>query len=171
MASIIEELVVALEGELVLYEKLIPLAEKKTVAIIENDLERLSEVTKGEQQILDDLTLLEAKREKSVTNICDVLNYRESGIDLDRIIGILDKQPKEQGKLRSLHTELKIVTNRLKEINLNNKSLIEESLDMIEFSMNLIQSTRMSPGGNNYNKSASIMDASVSRTGMFDAKQ
>ncbi|MCI8307536.1 MAG: flagellar protein FlgN [Lachnospiraceae bacterium] len=171
MASIIDELISALEGELVLYDKLIPLAESKAVAIIENDLERLSEVTQDEQNLLDEITLFENKREKSVKNIKDVLNRREEDINLDKIIGFLEKQPEEQGRLKAVQKELRAVTDRLRHINLQNKSLIEESLDMIEFSMNLMQSTRMAPENNNYNKRASFSDASVSHTGMFDAKQ
>lgn len=171
MASIIEELISTLEAERVLYEKLIPLAERKSVVIIENNLEGLSDVTEKEQILLDELTLLENKRERCVYNIKDVLNKMNETMNLEKIIGFLGKQPVEQNRLRKVHEQLKDVTSRLKELNLQNKSLIEESLDMIEFSMNFIQSTRMSPENNNYNRNASIMDASVSRTGMFDAKQ
>lgn len=171
MASIIDELISALEGELVLYEKLIPLAELKAVAIIENNLEQLSDVTQGEQNLLDEITVLENKRERSVNNIKDVLNKKNEELNLDKIIGFLAKQPVEQGKLKKVQKELRAVTDRLRQVNLQNKSLIEESLDMIEFSMNLMQSTRMAPESNNYNRSASFSDASVSHTGMFDAKQ
>ncbi|MDE6635070.1 MAG: flagellar protein FlgN, partial [Lachnospiraceae bacterium] len=103
--------------------------------------------------------------------IKDVLNKKNEELNLDKIIGFLEKQPVEQGKLKKVQKELRAVTERLKQVNLQNKSLIEESLDMIEFSMNLIQSTRMAPESNNYNRSASFSDASVSHTGMFDAKQ
>lgn len=171
MASIIDELISSLEGELVLYEKLIPLAESKAVAIIENNLEQLSAVTQGEQDVLDEIAVLENKRERSVRNIKDVLGRRNEDINLDKIIGFLAKQPVEQGKLIGVQKELRAVTERLRQVNLQNKSLIEESLEMIEFSMNLIQSTRMAPESNNYNRSASFSDASVSHTGMFDAKQ
>ena len=50
-------------------------------------------------------------------------------------------------------------------------SLIEQSLEMIEFNMNLIQSTRMSPGSGSYTKSAYENDAPAWQTGMFDARQ
>lgn len=171
MASIIEELITTLEDEKLLYDKLIPLAERKSVVIIENDLEGLSKVTDEEQIILDQLTMLENRRERCVYNIKDVLNRMNETMNLDKIIGFLDRQPVEQGRLKKVHEELKGVTGRLRELNLQNKSLIEESLEMIDFSMNFLQSTRMSPGNNNYNRNASFMDAAVSRTGMFDAKQ
>lgn len=171
MASIIEELIATLDGELVLYEKLIPLAEQKSVAVIENNLDSLAVITDSEQRILDDLILLENKRDKSVSNIKDVLGKRNENMNLDKIIRLLDRQPIERDRLIKVHDALKNVADRLQQVNMHNKSLIEESLEMIEFSMNFIQSTRMSPGSNNYNKEASFMDASSSRTGMFDTKQ
>lgn len=173
MASIIEELITTLEEEKVLYEKLIPIAEQKSVVIIKNDLEGLAKVNNSEQVILDKLTPLENKRERCVYNIKDVLNKMNEDMNLDKIIGFLDKQPVEQARLKRVHEELKVVTGRLKELNLQNKDLIEESLEMIEFSMNFLQGARMAPENNNYNRNASFMNggASVSHTGMFDAKQ
>ena len=63
---------------------------------------------------------------------------------------------------------------RLVDVNTKNKNLIENSLEMIEFNMNFIQSTRMSPGNNNYDKNASAAGSGVDAgfgTGSFDAKQ
>ena len=83
---------------------------------------------------------------------------------------MLKNQPEEQKRLSDIQYNLKRTIQRLMEINLQNKSLIEESLEMIEFRMNLIQSTRMSPG-NNYTKGAMTTDAPTLQAGMFDAKQ
>jgi hypothetical protein len=49
--------------------------------------------------------------------------------------------------------------------------LIENSLEMIEYNMNFIQSTRMSPGSNNYNRDASTSYGIDLGPGAFDAKQ
>ena len=103
MASIIEELITTLEDEKLLYDKLIPLAERKSVVIIENDLEGLSKVTDEEQIILDQLTMLENRRERCVYNIKDVLNRMNETMNLDKIIGFLDRQPVEQGRLKKVH--------------------------------------------------------------------
>ena len=60
---------------------------------------------------------------------------------------------------------------RLVDINEKNKNLIENSLEMIEFNMNFIQSTRMSPGVNNYDRNASSSFSPGYSSGSFDAKQ
>ena len=72
--------------------------------------------------------------------------------------------------MAKVHDNLKYAVQQIMNINSQNKSLIEQSLEMIEFNMNLIQSTRMSPG-NNYTRSAGEAQAQVLQTGMFDAKQ
>ena len=51
-----------------------------------------------------------------------------------------------------------------------NKKLIEQSLEMISYNMNILQSTRIVPG-NNYTRNAGQWDMTASQTGMFDAKQ
>ena len=76
-------------------------------------------------------------------------------MDLATLADLLEKQPREQKKLIALHDSLKQIMRRLVAINEKNKNLIENSLEMIEFNMNFIQSTRMSPGVNNYDRNAS----------------
>lgn len=45
MASLMEELFTALEGEKEIYEQLIPISEKKTGVLIRGELKELEEVT------------------------------------------------------------------------------------------------------------------------------
>lgn len=60
-----------------------------------------------------------------------------------------------------LHDELQQTMKRLVDVNTKNKNLIENSLEMIEFNMNFIQSTRMSPGNNNYDKMRQPQEAEL----------
>ena len=91
-------------------------------------------------------------------------------MDLATLGNILCKQPDERKKLNMLHDSLRQVMNRLVIANQKNKELIENSLEMIEFNMNYIKSTRMSLGNNNYNRNAATSYTDSSRGG-FDAKQ
>jgi hypothetical protein len=83
----------------------------------------------------------------------------------------MGKQPEEQKQLSVIHDSLKATLNTIVEINNRNKSLIQQSLEMIEFNMNLVQSTRMSPGSNSYTRGAAQFELLAAQTGMFDAKQ
>lgn len=171
MASMMEELITALTNEEILYQKLIPIAEKKMQAIIRNDLDELKKVTDTEQCITDEVTHWETKRTKTVENIAIVLNRKPAELTMKGIIAALDKQPEEQKQLRMLHDKIKLTAERLMDLNAQNKRLIEESLEMIEFNLNIIRSTRMSAGSNNYAKDASQADNIIPGAGMFDAKQ
>ena len=171
MASLIEELIIILKQEQELYESLIPIAEEKTRIIIKNDLESLQEITEKEQHAVEKVNTLEKKREETITNIGTVISRDPSVLNIQTIIKFLEKQPKEQKELSIIHDNLKKAIHRLMEINNHNKSLIEQSLEMIEFNMNFIQSTRMSPGNNNYTKGAASVYDSTNGRGMFDAKQ
>jgi flagellar biosynthesis/type III secretory pathway chaperone len=99
-----------------------------------------------------------------------VLNKKLPELTLQNLIKLLDRQPEEQETLKEIHKELTEVLKRLSEVNGHNRNLIEQSLEMISYNMNLLQSTRIVPG-NNYTRNAGQWDMTASQTGMFDAKQ
>ena len=171
MASLIDELIGVLEQEYNVYKQLIPICEEKTQVIVKNDLASLQEITKKEQDAVDFIGVLEHKREAVMANIKTVINRKTSEFTLKNLIDIMEKQPKEQKALSILHDNLKDIVQRLVTVNNRNKSLINESLEMIEFNMNFIQSTRMAPGNNTYTKGASKYEVQAQGTRMFDAKQ
>jgi len=171
VASLIDELISTIGMEYEIYQQLIPIANEKTQIVVKNDLGALSEITEKEQLAVDRINSLERKREVIMNNIKTVINRKSETLDMKTLIQLMEKQPKEQKALSILHDNLLRTIQRLVEINNRNKSLIQQSLEMIEFNMNFIQSTRMSPGNNTYTKSASQYGAQERGTGMFDAKQ
>lgn len=171
MASLIEELITTLEQEHILYQELLPIAEKKTHIIINNDLESLQTITEQEQLSVEKVNALEKKREEVIINIGTVISRDPKNLNIKNIIDLLEKQPEEQQKLAQIHDKLKKTVYRLMDINQRNKTLIEQSLEMIEFNLNFIQSTRMSPGNNNYTRGAASIGNTMDGSGMFDAKQ
>lgn len=170
MASLIEELITTLQQENDVYRKMIPIAKEKSSIIANNDLLALQEITDKEQVFVEKVMALDKKREEVISNIGIVLGKDAKTLKIQDIIKLLDKQPEEQERLSDIHMNLKRAISELMEFNDHNKSLIEQSLEMIEFNMNFIQSTRMSPG-NNYTKSAGQASNVISDTGIFDAKQ
>lgn len=171
MASLMEELFTTLEGEKEIYEELIPISQKKTEILVKGDLKELEKVTQTEQTMVEKATALGKRREEVIENIGVVLNRDSKTLDLTTLTKLLQKQPEEKKKLARIHDELKAIMKRLVAINEKNKSLIENSLEMIEFNMNFIQSTRMSPGVNNYNRNATSSTDMGYGAGAFDAKQ
>ncbi len=171
MASLIEELISVLRQEEEVYKKLLPVAEKKTQTIIQNDLTALQQITEQEQLAIEAVTALEHKRDEVIVNMGIVLNRNPKTLTLHKLISLLERQPAEQRQLAELHDSLTAILKKLSDANLRNQSLIEQSLEMIEFNMNLIQSTRMSPGSGSYTKNAYTNESVAGQTGMFDARQ
>ncbi len=170
MASLMEELISTLSQEKELYLALLPIAEEKTKAIVANDLEMLQEITDREQTAISKIGVLERKREEVITNMGIVLGRKPQDLTLAELIRITEKQPKDRAALAGLKDALGTAVKKLADVNERNNVLIRHSLDMIQFNMNLLQSTRMVQG-NNYTKSAGESIPGAAQTGMFDAKQ
>ena len=170
MASLMEELISTLSQEKDLYLALLPIAEEKTKAIVANNLEDLQRITDKEQETVDRVATLERKRAEVINNMGIVLGRKPEELTLTELIKVAEKQPKVQADLRELKDALGKSVRRLADLNERNRALIQQSLEMIEFNMNLLQSTRMVQG-NNYTRSAGESIPGVAQTGMFDAKQ
>ena len=171
MASLMEELMVTLDEEEKIYRQLIPIEQDKTRAIIANDLKTLQDITVAEHELVDRTSALEGKRERIVVDIATVLGKNPKTINLNEIVGILKNQPEDQKKLQKVPDRLRKTVLQLQDINDQNKELLKESIDMVEFNMNVIRSTRMSSGSSNYSSDASEVAGMAPQHGMFDAKQ
>ena len=169
MASLIEELIMVLGNEEKIYSEIIPIAEKKTQIIVNNDLQSLNSITEEEQELLGKISKLEKKRQEVIRNIGIVMNKKESELNFVTIIELLNGQEKEQEELRKLHDKLKGTIDILSTLNERNQMLIKQSLEMIDFDINLMQSLRTSPGVGQYNI-ASEVEMQGMKSGMFDAK-
>lgn len=171
MASLMEELIETLDAEELLYRKLIPVEEDKTRAVIANDLQSLQEIAVRERELVDKTSALEKKREQVAMDIATVLGKNPKTITLEQIAEVLKNQPDDQKKLQDVHDRLRKTVSRLQEINDQNKELLKEAMEMVEFNMNVIRSTRMSSGSSNYSSDASEVAGMAPQHGLFDAKQ
>ena len=171
MASLMENIVEVLEQENTEYQTLIKLSEEKTPIIIKGDLENLNRITEAEQVIVARIQKLEKERMSTMADIAEVTNFK-ADIKLGDLITMMDKHPEEQKKLQDLHDRLKETMRRMKQVNEQNRDLLQDSLEMVQFEMNLLQSLKTAPETADYNSSAyangSIMGSGTKR---FDAKQ
>ncbi|MCR5584314.1 MAG: flagellar protein FlgN [Lachnospiraceae bacterium] len=169
MAGLMDELISTLRCELQIYKELIPLADKKSGVIIENDTKRLSDITEEEQLAVEKLKVLEKKREGIMVNMRVVLNKRNSELKLEDLIELMQKQPEARQELIELKKNLRETLDDLKTINDRNSKLIKESLEISEYHLNMIRSSR-GYIGNNYTRKAGQFDMSMMTVGTFDAK-
>ena len=169
MASLIDELIDVLEQENKEYETLMLLSKEKTPVIVKGDLEKLQKITAVEQDFVVKIKNLENKRTEVMKDIGTVLSQDPDGIKITDIIGLLGKQPNEQKRLSEIHDRLLTTLNNVKTNNEINDNLIKESLELIEFNLNLVTSVYQDTGISIYNKNAQNVSA-IGAAGIFDKK-
>lgn len=172
MASLMENLLEVLDQESTEYEGLVELSQKKTPFIVSGDLENLQKITDDEQIIVSRLHNLERKREEVTADIANVLNRDVETLKLANLIEMLNGRPEEQAKLAEVHDRLRNAVHALQRTNEQNKELLTNALEMVEFEMNLVQAMKAAPETANYTKGAySAGDTMGVVSGGFDAKQ
>lgn len=172
MASLIENLIEVLDKESSEYEELLGLSMKKTPVIVAGNLDELQKITDEEQVVVSRIGQLEKTRVQVMKDIANVMNKDVTKLKLVDLIQMLSGRPAESGKLAELHDRLKEVTANMQRVNGQNRELIANALEMVEFDMNLLQSVKTAPETANYNKGAYINGAVMGvGQGGFDAKQ
>lgn len=170
MASLIDTLIDVLEREDTEYQKLLELSNEKTKSIVSADIEQLQEILLKEQAMINSINVLEKQRMENVDDICNVLNLKTKEIKLEDILEVLKKQPKEHEALQEVYARLKRTLNELMKINENNRLLTQESLDMVEFELNLAKNAVLTPQTGNYTKDT-FDEERIQTVSGFDARQ
>lgn len=170
MASLIENLMDVLEKENEEYQGLLALSIEKTGIIVKGDVNALNEIVAKEQVIVERITALEKKRMEASNDIALVLNKKPEELTLKALSEMLASRKKESHALCSLHDKLKKTMADMVRVNDNNKTLLQESIDMTQFEINLAQSIRQAPATANYTGS-SYAENNYAESGYFDAKQ
>ena len=171
MASLIENLITILEQESELYERLIKESVDKTPVIVSNDLQRLSEANDREQRVVDEITSISHKRNQALGEIATVLGKDADTITVSEVIELMAKQPEFQHPLIAVRDKMLKQADLLRQVNVHNQNLLKESLEMTEYSINLMQSMNQAPETANYNKGSYSGATLGGAYSSFDAKQ
>ncbi|MCI8692968.1 MAG: flagellar protein FlgN [Lachnospiraceae bacterium] len=154
------------------YEQLLALTRKKTRIIASANLEDLQKITDDEQQIVSRISNLEKKRVEVTADIANVLNRDVTQLKLADLVDMMSGRAADQEKLAAVHDSLKVTVRELQRINEQNKTLLEDALEMVQFEMNLLQASKAAPETANYTRNAYNSGAQMGvSNGNFDAKQ
>lgn len=132
--SDVQKLMDILYGEMELYEILLELAYKKTDIIVLGKVKELDEITKVESSLLIKLMELEEKREAALSGF-----ENQDKITITELCKILPHNKAEV--LKDLQSKFNEILKKLDNRNKLNASLIEQSLEYINYSIGLISST------------------------------
>ncbi len=170
MASLMDELLLTMDGETEQYEKLISLNGEKKDSIIHKKLDVLEAITAQEQAIADSLLELEKRRVKLLGSIATVMGHDGEQISVSWMIDNLSNQPVEQQQLINARGRLKEAANNVQVLNNQVQALLRQALEMVDFDIQLIKSIKQAPQTSNYGRDANTTGSVLSRSG-FDAKQ
>ena len=120
-----------------IYQQIYDVSLKKKQAIIDGDVQAVSEIVKQEWELLSRVSDLEEKRVKAVQKFAE-----EKGIEPDERLSLSDMEKwvhsEDYGKLRKIAEELRHAIAAQKKINNENKGLIQLHLDYMDYMVNIV---------------------------------
>lgn len=171
MASLMENLIEVLDRESKEYAQLLALSQKKTPVIVSGNLENLNKITDEEQEVVGRIAHLEKKRMEVTADIANVLNRDVTTLKLVKLMEMLAGRPTEQKALAEAHDKLQVSVHELQRVNEQNKELLANALEMVEFEMNMLQATKAAPETANYNRGAYSAGDTMGVNRGFDTRQ
>ena len=166
-SGMIGSLIDLLRGQTEIYSDMLDLSLQKKDIIVKNDVEALKKVTGKENGLLGRSQRLEKQRAELMVDISAVLNKKADDITIEVLTQMLKDRPETATEAEAIEQsarELRLVLGQLKEKNEINRMLIQNSLEYIDFSINVIRSTvgeeisYTSPYGEGFNIDSSFYD-------------
>ena len=152
--QLIHDLISVLDQEAKAYEDILKISKNKTGIIVEGKVAELESLVKIEQSLVLKMSRIETMRENLVDKIAFGLNIKAAEMTISEILKHIEN--KEANQLKESQVYMNKVLNELKSTNDVNSKLIKNSLDFINFSINLISSVDI--GTNNYGTSGMTND-------------
>jgi len=144
---LIEKLTDVLRKEASLYEDFLSVQKGKTDILVKGNVLELEKMVKTEQSYFEKIQELESEREQIIERIAQVFHTDLSTLTLTQIINNYVNQ-EQASELKNLRDKILNTVNELKKVNEQNARLINNSLEYINFSINLIASANN--GGSRY---------------------
>lgn len=142
MAGIIDNLVEVLEQEKECYEGLLTLANYKAEAVMNKKLELISEIVGREEAFIGRVNMLEKRRESLIKDIALVTGMDYKSITVTKLVDKLGKQVEVTEKMLGFRESILQIITQLKAQNEINVKLLEQSLELVDFTVNALQSTQ-----------------------------
>lgn len=170
MAGIIHTLIDVLEEQKECYEGLLTLAEYKQQAIVDKNLDFLQEVMMREEEFIGRTHSLDKKRESLLKDVAIVTGMNYQQLNLTQIIQRLGENNEESQKLLQLKGALVELIEKLKKQNDLNAVIITHSLELVDFTIQAIGSTKGYAHVGSYNKPGEDLNTERQNS-FFDKKQ
>ena len=160
-----EGLIDILKEEQGIYNEILKLANEKTDMIAQENIDSLEDISKREEKYVQEAKIIEYKREDKITEIEKSLEI-EKVSDISSLLKYLkDEDLKKQ--LEDTQMEFTNTLSQLKSINIINNTLIQDALEYIDLSLNLMTDARAE---GTYGKGAEEAENIDQNKSLFDFK-
>lgn len=153
-----------------MHRSLLELAYKKTDIIKANDMEQLNAILKNEQAHIAAIETLEQQRQKMVTDYLEAKGIAFT--DAPTVAQLIEAANEdEKPKLAAVRERLLTLVNELKEANLLNQKLVMQSLQFVNFTLDMLQPQRSSQSNTfNYTGAEVRGTSSVGKKSYFNSE-
>ena len=148
-------LINVLKQQAAVYEDILKISQNKTNIIVEGKVTELENLVKLEQSLVVKVGKLESTREELVGKLSEELKLKSDSINVSELVEHLGAD--ESDELRSHQEKILGILGNLKHANELNSRLINNSLEYIDFSINLL--TSVDSGNNSYGNSGKVSDS------------
>lgn len=163
----IQDMLQVLSEQTEIHRDMLQIADQKKNAIIQNDVERVNQLVNKESKLIRQITELEEKRIFEVNRFVVGKGYRANpNITISDLLKIVFNG-EERKKLQEAQASLAAVVGKLKEANALNQQLIEQSLQFINYSLDLIAGTSEDDAIYHH---PDKQNHTLKRPGMFDTR-
>ena len=145
MASLMDDLALVLESEVEQYKKLVALSEAMRDALVISDVSAVEQITADQESVANDLQALEGQRVRIMNDMALVLNRKPEELKVSALEESIGHQPQLQERLRNVRMELTKTMEELKRRNQSNQALLRQSMEILEFYLNLFLIMRQAP--------------------------
>ena len=162
--SLVNGLIEVLNQEAGLYGQILEISKGKTDIIIKGRVSELEKVVKLEQSLVLQIGKLEDSREDMTAKLSDKLGLKLPQVTLTGLAKSL--QSDQANKLKVVREDIGKIMIELRDTNKLNSKLIKNSLEYIDFSLNLMAVAGTT--SNNYGSSGRMND--LKKRNFFDLK-
>jgi len=146
MAGLMEQLIQVIEEHASHCEALTELGTRKKACIIQNDVPALRKITVEENTIVGKMQRVEKARTELVRDIASVLNENAEVLTLSRLAEMMQGQ-NEHAPFVFAADRMRKSVEALKTLNDQNKVLLQNAMEYVDFTINVIRSTYGDPSG------------------------
>ncbi|ACB85803.1 flagellar protein FlgN [Natranaerobius thermophilus] len=136
MDKLLQDLCENLEEQLATYKLLVQQEEEKQEALIQGELSQLEELIKKEQKIVFQNGELERKRQEIIAQLAEELGEVQDDLTISKLIEYAEGELEK--RLSQVYRELEEIVITLKDLNIKNNSLIQQSLSYINYSLDIV---------------------------------